>query len=213
MAARSPARGCSSAATRLGRRRIGVRDRRRPSLVAADEQPRAGDRVAIARPARRSAVASVADGDSKLGTGSVSFGAGGRAFSPEAAARERVPQQVLVGAAEAHHVGGQHRVAGVEHADAAPPSAGRRRRRAGSSGGCPGMRRGRRAVGAGPLERWRCRAAVLGDQRLADGEVRRAPDLAVGVDLRAGDVVADVASSSAGCCSSRSCGCRPACRR
>ena len=84
-------------------------------LVVADEE--------LHRPAVRLSdasnviVALLACGDSKLGVGSNAFEPPGLA-APEPRPRrgERVPEQRLVGAAEADQVGREHRVARVDHA-------------------------------------------------------------------------------------------------
>ena len=105
-----------------------------------------------------------------MGSGKLWIGIGvvvgvARRPDPETAAREHVPHRVEVRSAEPHRVRRQVRVARVDHAH-----------------------RGRHEeVG---VEHHLAPDRVA--DRAAEGEVRRAPDLAVGVDLRADDVVADV---------------------
>ena len=118
-------------------RRVGVGDRRDASLVAPDEQLH---RLPLRLPSRRERDRGlVREGRLEAGHGiGVVRPARGRALA-EAPAGEHVPEEVLVGAAEADQVRGEHRVAGVEHADRPvghqQPA---RRTRAAPSGGCPG---------------------------------------------------------------------------
>ena len=100
---------------------------------------------------------------------------------PEAALGEGVPHDVEVDAVVAELVGGQDRVAGVEHAHVP----GRHQQ--------PGVEHELHPAATPAV-------AVAADERLPDVVVGRAPDLAVGVDLRAlraqrvvaDEVVADV---------------------
>jgi hypothetical protein len=64
--------------------------------------------------ALKTTVASLWSGDSKSGIGSASSAVDVDGVLAEAAAGEREPEQVLVRAAEAQDVGGEHRVAGLQ---------------------------------------------------------------------------------------------------
>ena len=186
------------------RRRVGVGDRRSPP-------PRSGRRRA--RPRAPSAwptalnvtVALFACGDSKLGVGSNVAPLALAAPDPSPRRANAFQSSAWCAPAEPDHVGGQHRVARVDHADLAGRHQQPRVEHELRPAPVPRALRDRDVAPDARLLQpdvaGRERPVVGVDERLADVVVRRRPDLAVGVHLRplgadaglvAGEVVADV---------------------
>ena len=177
-------------------RRVGVRDLRRPRLVVADVDLRVDRHRAACPSSRRRSSSSRCSpsGDEKSGTGFGVRVADRVLVLAEAAHREALPDQVLVGAAEAGQVGREHRVARVDHRRAArhqhhrvvvvlDPAPVARAVRRGSWPRTHAM-----SVGRSRCDGYRCEEAGPAG-RICD----RDPDLAVGVHLGPGQVEAEVA--------------------